>query len=1184
MSDCRAGKVFADFTQTALGKSGIGWKKAGDESDLQIVAKPFVHLHCHSEYSLLDGACRIPELVARAKELGQPALALTDHGNLYGALEFYQEAKREGVKPIIGCEVYIAPGDRFEKKAAPGGKDANYHLLLLARNLEGYRNLIHLVTAAHLESVYYKPRIDRKLLAKYSAGLIGTSACLKGDIAAAFLGGREAEARKIFGEYREIFAPGDFLLEIHQHGIEEQGKIREFYRKLGKETKTPLVAANDVHYVRKEQATTQEILVCIQTNGRMNDLNRAMKPHGPEFYLKESEAMAKLFADFPDAYENAAGVAERCDLELELGGNKFPAFAPPEGMTREAYFRKLCQEGLITRYGPRAGTDKELKERLEFEMGVIEKTGFISYFLIVWDFIDYAKKKGIAVGPGRGSAAGSLVSYVLRITDLCPIRYGLLFERFLNPERISPPDIDVDFCPDRREEVISYVRNKYGERSVAQIITFGTMGAKMAVRDVGRVLGMSFGETSRIADLIPKVAGAKLTEALKQVPELKNLAQDEAVKPVIEAALQLEGMVRQSGTHAAGVVIADRDLTDYLPLTRDDTGAVMTQFAMESVGDIGLLKMDFLGLKTLTVIQDCLVLMEKTTGKKMTPEEIPLDDPKTYALLNRAENVGVFQVESPGMRRTCAVFDLKGIGDLIALIALYRPGPMDLIDEFVKRKRGKTQFTYEHPLLEKISAETFGVLIYQEQVMAAARVLAGYSLGQADLLRRAMGKKKTEEMAKQRETFVVGCAKVNGIPRSQALRIFELLEKFAGYGFNKSHSAAYAVLACQTAYLKANYPTEYMASLLSHELDNTDKIALFTAEAQNMGIRILPPSVNTSDKNFTVEPNKILFGLGAIKNVGGACVDAILEARKTGGNFQSMDDFCARVDYKAINKKAAESLIRCGAFDEISSNRAWLASKVEDAMALASSVSRDKERGQGTLFGLMEEASPAAARGGEKAPADFSDWPKRDKLTAEKELLGFYVTGHPADEFEADLRAFRTVNLGEPEEMQSGTVARLAGVVTAVEVRLTQRDKKPYARVMLEDKTGRMEVMIFPDLYRETGMALKVGTPLVVGGSVDTDAEERVRLRTSECVTLEAALAKWVTHVHLVPTREDLAGEKMAKVKEIVAGQAGEIPMRLELEVDWKKVMMEAGVQMRIRPTLEVMGKLREVMGADRVK
>ena len=1118
------------------------------------------------------------------KELGQPALALTDHGNLYGAIEFYEAAKEEGIQPIVGCEVYIAPGDRFEKKASAGGKDANFHLLLLARNLEGYRNLIHLVTAAHLESVYYKPRIDKKLLAKHSAGLIGTSACLKGEIAVAYLEGREGDAKKSFHEYREIFPEGDFLLEIQNHGLPDQAKLREFYRKLGQETKTPLVATNDVHYVRKEHAQTQEILMCIATNGKLNDPDRKMKSYGPEFYLKDSEEMAKLFADFPGACEQTLAVAERCNLEFELGGNKFPAFPVPGGMTREAYFRKLCGEGLRRRYGERAGSDRELQERLEFEMGVIEKTGFVSYFLIVWDFIDHAKKRGIPVGPGRGSAAGSLVSYVLGITDLCPIRYGLLFERFLNPERVSPPDIDVDFCPDRREEVIGYVRNKYGERAVAQIITFGTMGAKMAVRDVGRVMGMSFGETSRIADLIPKVPGAKLSDALKQVPELRNLAQEDSVKPVIEAALQLEGMVRQSGTHAAGVVIADRDLTDYLPLTRDDTGAVMTQFAMGAVGDIGLLKMDFLGLKTLTVIQDCLALVEKTTGKKMTPEEIPLDDPKTFALLNRAENVGVFQVESPGMRRTCAIFDLKGIGDLIALIALYRPGPMDLIDEYVKRKRGKSQFTYEHPLLEKISAETYGVLIYQEQVMAAARVLAGYSLGQADLLRRAMGKKKPEEMAKQRETFVLGCAKTNEIPRSQAVRIFELLEKFAGYGFNKSHSAAYAVLSCQTAYLKANYPTEYMASLLSHELDNTDKIALFTAEAQNMGIVIQPPSVNHSENKFTVKPNRILFGLGAIKNVGGACVEAILQARKEGGGFVSVEDFCTRVDYKAMNKKAVESLIRCGAFDEISPNRAWLSTKVEGALALAASASRDKERGQGTLFGLMEEAGPGAKKGVEQAPKDFPDWPKRDQLKAEKELLGFYVTGHPADEFEADLRAFRTLNLGEPEEMQSGTAARLAGVVTAVEVRLTQKDKKPYARVMLEDKTGRMEVMIFADLYRDAGTALKVGTPLVVGGSVDTDAEERVRLRTSECITLEAAMAKLVTHVYLLPTKEDLAGEKMAKVKEMVEAHSGDVPVRLELEVEGKKVLMEAGSQMRIRPTLAGIGKLRGLLGPDQVK
>ena len=1126
----------------------------------------------------------MPELAARAKELGQPALALTDHGNLYGAIEFYEAAKEEGIQPIVGCEVYIAPGDRFEKKASAGGKDANFHLLLLARNLEGYRNLIHLVTAAHLESVYYKPRIDKKLLAKHSAGLIGTSACLKGEIAVAYLEGREGDARKSFHEYREIFPEGDFLLEIQNHGLPDQAKLREFYRKLGQETKTPLVATNDVHYVKREHAQTQEILMCIATNGKLNDPDRKMKSYGPEFYLKDGEEMAKLFADFPGACEQTLAVAERCNLEFELGGNKFPAFPVPEGMTREAYFRKLCGEGLRRRYGERAGSDRELQERLEFEMGVIEKTGFVSYFLIVWDFIDHAKKRGIPVGPGRGSAAGSLVSYVLGITDLCPIRYGLLFERFLNPERVSPPDIDVDFCPDRREEVIAYVRNKYGERAVAQIITFGTMGAKMAVRDVGRVMGMSFGETSRIADLIPKVPGAKLSDALKQVPELRNLAQEDSVKPVIEAALQLEGMVRQSGTHAAGVVIADRDLTDYLPLTRDDTGAVMTQFSMGAVGDIGLLKMDFLGLKTLTVIQDCLALVEKTTGKKMTPEEIPLDDPKTFALLNRAENVGVFQVESPGMRRTCAIFDLKGIGDLIALIALYRPGPMDLIDEYVKRKRGKSQFTYEHPLLEKISAETYGVLIYQEQVMAAARVLAGYSLGQADLLRRAMGKKKPEEMAKQKETFVLGCAKTNEIPRSQAVRIFELLEKFAGYGFNKSHSAAYAVLSCQTAYLKANYPTEYMASLLSHELDNTDKIALFTAEAQNMGIVIQPPSVNHSENKFTVQPNRILFGLGAIKNVGGACVEAILQARKEGGEFVSVEDFCARVDYKAMNKKAVESLIRCGAFDEISPNRAWLSTKVEGALALAASASRDKERGQGTLFGLMEEAGPGAKKGAEQAPKDFADWPKRDRLKAEKELLGFYVTGHPADEFEADLRAFRTLNLGEPEEMQSGTAARLAGVVTAVEVRLTQKEKKPYARVMLEDKTGRMEVMIFPDLYREAGTALKVGAPLVVGGSVDTDAEERVRLRTSECVTLEAAIAKWVTHIYLLPTKEDLEGGKMAQVKAAVESQVGEVPVRLELEVEGEKVLLEAGSQMRIRPTLAGIGKLREILGPDRVK
>jgi DNA polymerase-3 subunit alpha len=846
----------------------------------------FVHLHVHSEYSLLDGACRIPELAERAAELKMPALALSDHGNLYGAIEFYKECRSRGIKPIIGCEVYLAPGSRHERKAN-SPREASTHFLLLAKNETGYRNLVKLVSAAHLEGMYYKPRIDKEILAAHAEGLIGTSACLAGEVARHITAGRLKDAEQSIDSFKQIFAPGDFYLELADHGIPQQRALTTELLKYSKLFGLKLVATNDVHYVRKEHAAAHDVLLCIQTGAKITDENR-MRYSGPEFYLKTHEEMAAIFQDVPEALATTLEIADKCDLKIVLGENKFPAYPPPEGETREGYLRRLCDEGLVRRFGPRA-QEPELRQRLDFELDVLGKTGFTSYFLIVWDFIDYAKRHGIPVGPGRGSAAGSLIAYVLGITDLDPLRYGLFFERFLNPERISPPDIDVDFCYNRRGEVIDYVREKYGSRSVAQIITFGTLGAKMAIRDVGRVMGLSYGEVDRLAKMIPFDPKMTLEKALKESADFKRAYDEEDIPhQLIDSAITLEGVSRQAGVHAAGVVISDRDLTDYVPLTMDDHGGIVTQYSMDPLGELGLLKMDFLGLKTLTVIQDALRLIEETTGKKMEPLDIPLDDPECFELLSRAQNVGIFQVESPGMCDACRRVRPRVVEDIIALVALYRPGPMEFIPLYADRKSGKVPLDYDHPLLEPILKETYGIMVYQEQVMQAAQVLAGYTLGGADVLRRAMGKKKPEEMAKQRAIFVAGAKQKNNIGSEKANQLFDVLDKFAGYGFNKAHAACYGVLTCQTAYLKARYPVQFMAALLSNELDNTDKIALFISEAKAMGISVLAPSVNASGSVFTVRDASIRFGLSAIKNVGSAAVHLIIAAREKDGPFRDL--------------------------------------------------------------------------------------------------------------------------------------------------------------------------------------------------------------------------------------------------------------------------------------------------------
>jgi DNA polymerase-3 subunit alpha len=1104
----------------------------------------FVHLHVHSEYSLLDGACRIPELARRAAELKMPALALSDHGNLFGAIEFYQECRKAGVKPIIGCEVYLAPGSRKERKAN-SAKEASTHFLLLAKNETGYRNLVKLVSAAHLEGMYYKPRIDKEILAQYSEGLIGTSACLAGEVARGILAGRMKEAEHSIDSFKTIFAPGDFYLEIADHGIPQQRTVAAELLKYGKEFGLKIVATNDVHYLRKEHAAAHDVLLCIQTGAKITDENR-MRYSAPEFYLKTAEEMGALFREVPQALAATLEIAEKCDLKIELGQNKFPAYAVPEGETRDGFLRRLCEEGLVRRFGPRA-QEPELRQRLDFELGVLAKTGFTSYFLIVWDFIDYAKRNGIPVGPGRGSAAGSLISYVLGITDLDPLHYGLFFERFLNPERISPPDIDIDFCYNRRSEVIDYVRKKYGERSVAQIITFGTLGAKMAIRDVGRVMGLSYGEADRLAKMIPFDPKMTLEKALAESPDFKRAYDEEEItRTVIDSALTLEGVSRQAGVHAAGVVISDRDLTDYVPLTLDDHGGIVTQYSMDPLGELGLLKMDFLGLKTLTVIQDTLRLIEQTTGKKITPLEIPLDDPAAYDLLSRAQNVGLFQVESAGMCDLCRKLKPRNIEDVIALVALYRPGPMENIPAYSERKLGTVAIQYDHPLLEPILKDTYGVMIYQEQVMQAAQILAGYTLGAADLLRKAMGKKKPEEMAKQRAIFVEGCAKKNTIPADKANQLFDVLDKFAGYGFNKAHSACYAVIACQTAWLKARHPVQFMAALLSNELDNTDKISLFVAEAKRMGLAVLAPSVNESGSIFTVKDKSIRFGLSAIKNVGEAAVGLIIAAREKGGPFRDLHDLCSRVESRAFNKKLLESLVKSGACDDFGPNRAELVAQVDGALAQASAQARDRDAGQSSLLDLLGPMEPAAKKAGASArAATVPDWSLRERLGYEKELLGFYITGHPLDDYAHDLAAFQLDTIAPLKDATGEIDTRLCGLITKVEIRATQKDKKPWARVTFEDQTGSLEVLVFPDTYAALPRPLNVGDVVVISGQLDR-REDQPKLRAVQVLSIpeahEQLLRELVLHL---PLEDWLQPARWAQLRELVMDVPGPVKLRL---------------------------------------
>ncbi|MDQ6625672.1 MAG: DNA polymerase III subunit alpha [Verrucomicrobiota bacterium] len=1137
-------------------------------------AEPFVHLHLHTEYSLLDGAIRMKELMKKAVEFGMPAVAMTDHGNLYGAIEFYQEATKAGVKPIIGCEAYMAPGSI--KDRPNNQRDAAYHFTLLAKDETGYRNLVKLISRAHLDGMHYKPRIDKELLASHSAGLIGMSACLKGEINMAIQSDNLAKARQSAAEFRDILGAENFFLELHDHGIEAQQKCNRVLPALAKEFGLGLVAANDVHFLERAHHDAHDVMICIGTGKMVHD-ERRMR-YTPELYFKSGAEMRALFAEHPSAITNTLEIAERCNLDLEFGKSKYPEYPAPEGKTREAYLRELCYKGLHERYGDR--TDSELITRLDYELDVLEKTGFVSYFLIVWDFIHFAKQRGIPVGPGRGSAAGSMVAYVLGITDVDPLQFNLLFERFLNPERVSPPDIDVDFCEARRSEVLDYVRQKYGERRVSQIITFGKLKAKSVVRDVGRVIGLSYGEADRIAKMIPNELNITLASAAEKTPELKQaIASEASTKQLWDYALVLEGLSRNAGVHAAGVVIGDRDLSEYVPLCRDSKGTdVVSQFAMGPLTDLGMLKMDFLGLKTLTVIEDTITLIRQREPE-FTLSQIPLDNQETFALLNRGETVGVFQLESGGMTSLCKNFDVQKIDDIIALIALYRPGPMELIPDFIKRKKGLTKIKYEHPLLEEVCSDTYGVMIYQEQVMAAASRLAGYSLGQADLLRRAMGKKDREKMAKERATFIRGCAATNNIGEKKANTIFDLLEKFAGYGFNKSHSAAYGLISYQTAFLKANYPVEFMAGLLSNEIDNTEKISVFVGECKRMGVPILPPDVNRSSLKFTPEATdagmSVRYGLAAIKNVGEAAMEAAIRERKAAGPFASLEDFCRRLDSRVANRKMLESLVKAGAFDFLGRDRAELFECIEDSLASASASHRDRASGQVSLF---EDMPPPASKTSSRKVAA---WSQHEMMTYEKELLGFYVTGHPLDAYARTIAAGSYQPIASLGELPDRATFRVAGSITQVDKKFTKKEGKPFGVVFVEDLTGTLEVVVWNEVYAKLADTLAPGRVIAIQGTLDK-RDDTVRATAQKVKSLApdpapVAAPAVVEKIEAMVLRFSAGANSsdLREVRAILATSPGATGVRLIFEREGGELLrLDAGADLRVSVTPQLTERL----------
>jgi DNA polymerase-3 subunit alpha len=1158
----------------------------------------FVHLHVHTDYSLLDGACETSELLDEASRQKMPAVAITDHGNLFAAANFFYEASKRDVKPIIGCEVYVARGSRHERgektnggngqergEAEPGARGSN-HLVLLCESLEGYHNLIKLVSAGFLEGFYYKPRIDYDLLSKHSKGLIALSACLRGPVTEAVVEEKYDLARENAYRLRDVFGKGNFFIEVQDQGLEiEKGVNRELVR-LSKETGIPLVATNDCHYLHHDDAHAQDVMLCIQTGKTMSDAHR-MKFQTDQFYFKSAVEMAQVFGELPDALSRTVDIAHRCNVKIERIPSPFPEFQVPAGHTAGSYFEKVVREGFASRVpilerqaqqGMLRNPLSEYEKRLTSEIEMIQKMRYEGYFLIVWDFIHYARTQDVPVGPGRGSAAGSLVSYALRITDVDPLQYNLLFERFLNPERVSMPDIDIDFCMRRRGELIDYVTQKYGRENVAQIITFGTMAAKAAIKDVGRAMDIPYPEVDRLAKLVPNTLGIELGPALAQTPQLKAaVSADKRLGDLMAVALRLEGLARHASTHAAGVVISPRPLTDIVPLYKTSRDEVTTQYDMNALERIGLLKMDFLGLTTLTVLHDTVRMIEQNRGVKVDLDTLALDDADTYKLFARGDTTAIFQFESHGMRDILRRYQPTRIEDLTALNALYRPGPIQggMIDDFIKRKHGTTKVSYELPQLKDILEETYGVILYQEQVMQIANCLASFSLGEADILRRAMGKKKKEEMAAQRAKFMAGCAN-NKIPEKKAERIFNLMEEFAGYGFNKSHSCAYALLAYQTAYLKTHYPVEFMAALLTSEAGNSDKTVKYINEARGMSISILPPDVNESDLYFTPVSEAIRFGLAAIKNVGENTAKAIRESRLSQGEFRSLYEFCERIESRFLNKRVFESLIRSGAMDSLGARESMVAS-VDDAVMALQRATRARESGQHGLFGTAAAPAPVAFE-----MRDAEPWSEEERLASEYAMLGFYVSGHPLAKYASRLQELKTVSLAEIEGQRNGKEVAVAVLIVGVRPMRSRKGAR-WAIYTVQDMTGVQELLAFPESFAKLENVLKPGTPLLLKARVQIE-EAGTRLSLQEARRLEDIAERKRSPEFRVRLRiESLSEGTLDLLEELFAGSPGPTPVLFELHSPDGSVAVLQATQ-RVTVKAELIESVRQICGAQAIE
>ena len=1101
---------------------------------------PFVHLHNHTEYSMLDGAARIPDLIAVAREKGYDALAITDHGAMYGVIPFYKEAVEKGIKPIIGVEAYVTASSRFDRR--PAKEDPNYHLLLLAQDQAGYRNLMRLVTLSFMDGYYYRPRMDKEILREYHHGIIALSACMKGEIAARLLSEDYEGAAGVAREYLSIFGEEGFFLELMDHDLAEEKKINPGLVQLGRELGVGLVATNDLHYVGREDHVHHDVLLCIQTNSTLDQEDR-LRFSSDQFYLKDHDEMRELFQDIPEALDNAVDIAARCNVEMDFGRYLLPNYQVPAGFDLDGYLESLAWEGLHRLYDQ---VTPELEERLRYELSVIRDMGFSGYFLIVWDFIKYAKEKGIIVGPGRGSAAGSLVAYSLGITTVDPIRYGLLFERFLNPSRRTLPDIDIDFCYKRRPEVIEYVSRKYGEDRVAQIVTFSTMAAKAAIRDAGRVYNLEYGKVDRLAKMVPDVPNITLDKALETSPELREVyASDELARKIIDTARNLEGITRQDSIHAAGVVIADDELSNYTPLQRRGAEEeTVTQYDMDAIQAIGLLKMDFLGLRTLTVISDTLENIQRRQGIRVDMDRIPLDDPKTFELLQRGDTIGVFQLESPGMRSLLQDLRPDCFEDLIAVLALYRPGPLrgGWVKDFINRRHKRMPVKYPHPDFEPILEETSGIIVYQEQVMRLAVEMAGYTMAEADVLRGVVAKSKAEEMKEQKEKFIEGAVK-KGYSRRLAEDVFELVGHFGYYGFNKSHSTAYAVISYQTAFLKAHYPLEFMAALITSVTGQKDKVPVFVNECRKMGIRILPPDINESFKEFTPVEEGIRFGLSAVRNLGEGAADKIIALRKEGGPFESLLDFCQRVGPGIVNKRALESLIKSGAFDFLGYTRNHLLKVYDRTADLAAEKQRLLGEGQHSLFEEDEEDTPAAFPAMEELSRDLL-------LAYEKEMLGIYVTDHPLMQVKEALGRYVESDISDLAELGDGAVRWIGGIVSKKAQKLTRKGEL-MANLTLEDLTGRVEVTVFPALYLQHRDILEEDRIVCVRARVEAGEREEEAV-TVRVVALDIAEPRLKSpeecDLYICMDAAQAEKETMDCLKEILKRHPGRTPVKLRLK------------------------------------